>query len=220
MTPGMPPREDGLLVSRDRGLNWSTVSLAPVQQPAAAAPAVSTSLDSRGAHRQRRFLCLGADVRGNSKSPATAGRPGFRGLCRLSREVRCISIRRMKTRLCWRATTESSFLAIPGNPGIRQTFRNSRSTIWPRSEMPSSYRRRRALCSFPATAERPGDTWTVPMRRARFLLCARAKRETSWSRRRPRRVCLCLTWARHRPRPPIRFQLRRRRSTSCTWKVR
>jgi photosystem II stability/assembly factor-like uncharacterized protein len=35
--------EDGLLVSRDRGLNWSTVSLAPVQQPAAAASAVSTT---------------------------------------------------------------------------------------------------------------------------------------------------------------------------------
>jgi photosystem II stability/assembly factor-like uncharacterized protein len=35
--------EDGLLVSRDRGLNWSTVPLAPVHQPAAAAPAVSTT---------------------------------------------------------------------------------------------------------------------------------------------------------------------------------
>jgi photosystem II stability/assembly factor-like uncharacterized protein len=35
--------EDGLLISRDRGLNWSTVPLAPVQQPAAAAPAVSTT---------------------------------------------------------------------------------------------------------------------------------------------------------------------------------
>jgi photosystem II stability/assembly factor-like uncharacterized protein len=35
--------EDGLLVSRDRGLNWSTVPLAPVQQPAAAAPALSTT---------------------------------------------------------------------------------------------------------------------------------------------------------------------------------
>ena len=35
--------EDGLLVSRDRGLNWSTVRLAPVQQPAAATPAASTT---------------------------------------------------------------------------------------------------------------------------------------------------------------------------------
>jgi photosystem II stability/assembly factor-like uncharacterized protein len=35
--------EDGLLVSRDRGLNWSTVSLAPVPQPAAAASAVTTA---------------------------------------------------------------------------------------------------------------------------------------------------------------------------------
>lgn len=35
--------EDGLLVSRDRGLNWSMVPLAPVQQPAAAAPALSTT---------------------------------------------------------------------------------------------------------------------------------------------------------------------------------
>jgi photosystem II stability/assembly factor-like uncharacterized protein len=34
--------EDGLMVSRDRGLNWSTVPLAPVQQPAAAAPLLST----------------------------------------------------------------------------------------------------------------------------------------------------------------------------------
>ena len=35
--------EEGLLVSRDCGLNWSTVSVAPVQQPAAAAAAVSTA---------------------------------------------------------------------------------------------------------------------------------------------------------------------------------
>jgi photosystem II stability/assembly factor-like uncharacterized protein len=35
--------EDGLLVSRDRGLNWATVSLAPAQQPAAATSAVSTT---------------------------------------------------------------------------------------------------------------------------------------------------------------------------------
>ena len=35
--------EDGLLVSRDRGLNWSTVRLAPAQQPATATPAVSTT---------------------------------------------------------------------------------------------------------------------------------------------------------------------------------
>jgi photosystem II stability/assembly factor-like uncharacterized protein len=35
--------EDGLLVSRDRGLNWSTVSLAPVQQPASAASALTTA---------------------------------------------------------------------------------------------------------------------------------------------------------------------------------
>ncbi len=35
--------EDGLLVSRDRGLNWSTVPLAPVQQPAAATPVLSTT---------------------------------------------------------------------------------------------------------------------------------------------------------------------------------
>lgn len=35
--------EDGLLVSRDRGLNWSTVSLAPAQQPAAAASTVNTA---------------------------------------------------------------------------------------------------------------------------------------------------------------------------------
>jgi photosystem II stability/assembly factor-like uncharacterized protein len=35
--------EDGLLVSRDRGLNWSTVPLAPVQQPPAAAPALSNT---------------------------------------------------------------------------------------------------------------------------------------------------------------------------------
>jgi photosystem II stability/assembly factor-like uncharacterized protein len=35
--------EDGLLVSRDRGLNWSTVSLAPVQQPPLAGSAVSTT---------------------------------------------------------------------------------------------------------------------------------------------------------------------------------
>jgi photosystem II stability/assembly factor-like uncharacterized protein len=34
--------EDGLLVSRDRGLNWSKVSLAPVQQPSAGASGVST----------------------------------------------------------------------------------------------------------------------------------------------------------------------------------
>ncbi len=35
--------EDGLLVSRDRGLNWSKVSLAPVQQPAAATSTVTTT---------------------------------------------------------------------------------------------------------------------------------------------------------------------------------
>jgi photosystem II stability/assembly factor-like uncharacterized protein len=35
--------EDGLLISRDRGLNWSRVPLAPVQQPAPAAPALSTT---------------------------------------------------------------------------------------------------------------------------------------------------------------------------------
>jgi photosystem II stability/assembly factor-like uncharacterized protein len=35
--------EDGLLVARDRGLNWSTVRLAPAQQPATATPAVSTT---------------------------------------------------------------------------------------------------------------------------------------------------------------------------------
>jgi photosystem II stability/assembly factor-like uncharacterized protein len=35
--------EEGLLVSRDRGLNWSTVSLAPVRQPAAATSAASTT---------------------------------------------------------------------------------------------------------------------------------------------------------------------------------
>jgi photosystem II stability/assembly factor-like uncharacterized protein len=35
--------EDGLVVSRDRGLNWSAVPLAPVQQPAAAGTAVSTT---------------------------------------------------------------------------------------------------------------------------------------------------------------------------------
>jgi len=35
--------EDGLLVSRDRGLNWSTVPFAPVQQPAAATSGVSTA---------------------------------------------------------------------------------------------------------------------------------------------------------------------------------
>ena len=35
--------EDGLLVSRDRGLNWRSVTLAPVQQPAAATPGVSTT---------------------------------------------------------------------------------------------------------------------------------------------------------------------------------
>jgi len=35
--------EEGLLVSRDRGLNWSTVNLAPVQQPAAAASASSAA---------------------------------------------------------------------------------------------------------------------------------------------------------------------------------
>jgi photosystem II stability/assembly factor-like uncharacterized protein len=35
--------EDGLLVSRDRGLNWSTVSLAPAQQPAAGASAATTA---------------------------------------------------------------------------------------------------------------------------------------------------------------------------------
>jgi photosystem II stability/assembly factor-like uncharacterized protein len=34
--------EDGLLVSRDRGLNWSKVSLARVQQPSAGASGVST----------------------------------------------------------------------------------------------------------------------------------------------------------------------------------
>jgi photosystem II stability/assembly factor-like uncharacterized protein len=35
--------EDGLLVSRDRGLNWRTVSLPPAQQTAAPAPGVSTT---------------------------------------------------------------------------------------------------------------------------------------------------------------------------------
>jgi photosystem II stability/assembly factor-like uncharacterized protein len=35
--------EDGLLVSRDRGLNWSTVSLAPVQQPPATNSAVTST---------------------------------------------------------------------------------------------------------------------------------------------------------------------------------
>jgi photosystem II stability/assembly factor-like uncharacterized protein len=35
--------EEGLLVSGDRGLNWRSVALAPVQQPAAATPEVSTA---------------------------------------------------------------------------------------------------------------------------------------------------------------------------------
>ena len=35
--------EDGLLVSRDRGLNWRAVTLAPLQQPSAATPGTSTT---------------------------------------------------------------------------------------------------------------------------------------------------------------------------------
>ena len=35
--------EEGLMVSRDRGLNWRTVSLAPAQQPAAGTPGVATA---------------------------------------------------------------------------------------------------------------------------------------------------------------------------------
>jgi photosystem II stability/assembly factor-like uncharacterized protein len=35
--------EDGLLVSRDHGLNWSTITLAPVPRPAAASSVVSTA---------------------------------------------------------------------------------------------------------------------------------------------------------------------------------
>src|ERR1700676_4424207 len=112
------------------------------------------------------------------------GRPGYRGAYLLSREARCISTHRMRTRLCWPATTEFSFHATPENPGTRQTFRNSRLTIWRLCETRSLYLQRRELCSFPVTRARPGDVWTVRVRTARFPLCVRAKRETSWSRRR------------------------------------